>query len=248
MAKIYDWLNLFETTSFYVKLVELTISGIFEFMILFIVALITFGVPLSMLDLNSGENSKLINSFGGYWFLDAIINQYLLALGDFDSYTGESDNPMIKLILAFFLLATFFTQITMLNMLIAIMGERFSYAVDNKKLFGTSTMLELLVTQAPVLNQKENKDEDRVFMIVVSLQENEDDDKKDPAERTQTTIDNLSKDIKNVVKKSEQKLINAVRASQSSKNAALEAKVEGMQSQITSMDQKLDLLILASQK
>jgi len=74
MAKIYDWLNLFETTSFYVKLVELTISGIFEFMILFIVALITFGVPLSMLDLNSGENSKLINSFGGYWFLDAIIN------------------------------------------------------------------------------------------------------------------------------------------------------------------------------
>ena len=65
--------------------------------------------------------------------------------------------------------STFFTQITMFNMLIAIMGDRFTYALDNKEIFGTQTKLDLLSSQAPALRSQENLDEEKVFMIVVSL-------------------------------------------------------------------------------
>ena len=57
----------------------------------------------------------------------------------------------------------------MFNMLIAIMGDRFTYALDNKEIFGTQTKLDLLSSQAPALRSQENLDEEKVFMIVVSL-------------------------------------------------------------------------------
>ena len=57
----------------------------------------------------------------------------------------------------------------MFNMLIAIMGDKFTYASDNKEIFGTQTKLDLLSSQAPALRSQENLDESKVFMIVVSL-------------------------------------------------------------------------------
>ena len=60
MIKLYNWLQLFEKTAFYVMLVELTIKGIVGFMILFVVALIAFGLPLSVLDLNRDEETLMV--------------------------------------------------------------------------------------------------------------------------------------------------------------------------------------------
>ena len=74
MLKVYDWLRLFEKTSFYVKLVELTIESVGWFMILFSIALIGFGVPMSMLDINRIDGSQMIPSIFGWWFFDAIYN------------------------------------------------------------------------------------------------------------------------------------------------------------------------------
>lgn len=50
-------------------------------------------------------------------------------------------------------MATFFTQITMLNMLIAIMGDSFDYATENRNKFATKTKLDILSAQAPALPQ-----------------------------------------------------------------------------------------------
>ena len=71
-------------------------------------------------------------------FYESFMYQYKLLLGDFEnisfkrSYTGLQDsmaNAVIFenfLIDVYFLAATFFTQITILNMLIAIMSETYS--------------------------------------------------------------------------------------------------------------------------
>ena len=67
-----------------------------------------------------------------------------------DNFTREQDGYTM-LALLFFILATLFIQITLLNMLIAIMGDSFSYAMENKKIFATRTKLGILKTQAPVL-------------------------------------------------------------------------------------------------
>ena len=49
-SKIFDWLRLFDRTAFYVQLLGATLDQIKEFMLLFTVALLTFGLPLSMLN------------------------------------------------------------------------------------------------------------------------------------------------------------------------------------------------------
>ena len=58
--KLYDWLRLFKDTSFYVLLVKLTIKDITAFIILFVVSLLIFGIPMSMLSLNRVEDDKKI--------------------------------------------------------------------------------------------------------------------------------------------------------------------------------------------
>ena len=48
LAKLYDWLRLFETTSFYIELIRATLFDISAFMILFLTAIFLTGVPTMM--------------------------------------------------------------------------------------------------------------------------------------------------------------------------------------------------------
>ena len=57
---------------------------------------------------------------------------------------GYDDHPQMLLCYIFFLLATFFTQITFLNMLIAIMGDTFGRVFENKAQFGLMTKLSIM--------------------------------------------------------------------------------------------------------
>lgn len=63
IIKIYDWLRLFEKTAFFIKLVEVMLKDIKWFTVLFFVALLMFGVPI--------------------WLIDCLVNQYVLAIGEF---------------------------------------------------------------------------------------------------------------------------------------------------------------------
>ena len=76
ILKVYDWLRLFETTSFYMQLVYLTVSNIFSFMILFLIALLMFGIPISMINMGRSQedNSTLVSPHFQNWFMDAIFN------------------------------------------------------------------------------------------------------------------------------------------------------------------------------
>lgn len=73
--KVLDWCKLFGPTSFFVRLIVETIIDIKYFMIIFIVALMMFGMPLYILQLNRGmDNAIVADTFGGLWFFNAFYN------------------------------------------------------------------------------------------------------------------------------------------------------------------------------
>ena len=75
-VKFYDWLRVFEGLSFYVSLIGNTLNDIQGFIILFFIALVAFGLPLSMIDLDyvGDDGNQLIEPTFGHWFLDCLYN------------------------------------------------------------------------------------------------------------------------------------------------------------------------------
>ena len=70
--------------------------------------------------------------------------------------------------------AIFFSQITMLNMLIAIMADVFENLTEKRHVKSISTKLEILAEQAPLLAKQSKSDEQNVYMIVIEPVEDED--------------------------------------------------------------------------
>lgn len=89
-----------------------------------------FGMPMYILQLNRDETNPVVDeTFGGIWILNAFYNQYMLSLGEFnlDSF---ANGPQTYMCYFFFIMATFLTQITFLNMLIALMGDTFDRVIE----------------------------------------------------------------------------------------------------------------------
>ena len=77
--------------------------------------------------------------------LNALVMQYLLALGDFafaDAFVATSPNG--NLVWVLFALATFLTQVTILNMMIAIMGDAFARVTEIKEQSGLKEKISIL--------------------------------------------------------------------------------------------------------
>lgn len=106
LTTLISWMKLFEQTSFYVLLIQTTLKDIKYFILLLIIALLMFGVPVLILDMNSAEDAGLIDDNFNFWLLDLMFNQYMLALGEFgmDNFQGH---PQQILIYCFFFAATF---------------------------------------------------------------------------------------------------------------------------------------------
>ena len=101
-----------------------------------------------------------------------VLNQYMVALGEFhtDEYLKNEYMPIVWLL---FIMATFFTQITMLNMLIAIMGDTFDKVTENKKTFTTRTKLQILGDYTGNFLKQEKKNM-FLFSIEVDQEDQED--------------------------------------------------------------------------
>ena len=75
-----------------------------------------------------------------------LVNQWFIALGEFanlEAYSWGSETDTV-LILSFFILTTFVTQITMFNMLIAIMSDTFDNINENKEANAIKSKLSLM--------------------------------------------------------------------------------------------------------
>ena len=75
---------------------------------------------------------------------------------------------MSVMTITIFICATFFTQITMLNMLIAIMGDTFEHITEQRPLYATRTKLGLLADYAANIRTAPKPDDlAKKFLIVV---------------------------------------------------------------------------------
>ena len=120
---LFDKLRLFAKTAFYIKLVFQTIKSSSQFFLIFFISIMAIGSSLFVLNQNRSDEDTIQTDITNVWVFDAVINQYLLALGSFDqlnNFAGHEDSVLIYI---FFVIATFFTQITFLNMIISIMGD-----------------------------------------------------------------------------------------------------------------------------
>ena len=171
ILKLFDWLRLFENTAFYVLLLKQTLKDIKIFIVLIFVALATFGIPMIILNFNREKDNQVVDGLFSFWFLNMFINQYLLALGEF-SIDNFAENPQSILCYVFFICATFITQITMFNMLIAIMGDTFEQITENKALNSTKSRLELMGDlQANLMAQKKQKEKGGRFLFLIKPRE-----------------------------------------------------------------------------
>ena len=74
--KFFDWLRLFDRTSFYINLIGMTLMEIGFFMILLIASMLMFGLPLMLLNLNSEKGSELTARYSGFEVFNMIIHEY----------------------------------------------------------------------------------------------------------------------------------------------------------------------------
>ena len=174
---------MFDGTGFFVLLVAETIYDIRHFLLLLLTTLLMFGVPILLLDANSDAQKPLIEDSFHFWLLDFLYNQYLLCLGEF-GLDNFGDHPQAVLVYLFFVAATFFSQLTILNMLIAIMGESFSRVFESRDVNSTRMKLELLADLSAVLPQQSPEPERATNLLLVKPIHEEDDDEDDEWEGT----------------------------------------------------------------
>ena len=91
-------------------------------------------------------------------------------------------------------MATLFTQLTMLNMLIAIMGDTFARTIEHRELNSTKTKLELLGDLSSNIYLTETQDNEvgeniERFLFVVTP----DDDEQDEINTWEGSISQMSK-------------------------------------------------------
>lgn len=72
--KVFYWMRLFDSTSFYVKLIRETVYDIRYFLILFIVILLTFANALLVANHGRGDEEEIVDSVFGVALLDAVLN------------------------------------------------------------------------------------------------------------------------------------------------------------------------------
>ena len=129
-VKTFYWMRLFSNTSFYIRLIMETLKDIKYFLILFIFIMMCFGNAL--LVMNQGRSSHVYSKVFNVPFLDSMLNQYILTIGDYDTEAFRMEGGDI-IIWCLFIMATFITQITFLNLLIAIMGDTFDRVSEVKE-------------------------------------------------------------------------------------------------------------------
>ena len=95
---------------------------------------------------------------------------------------------------AFFFAATFLSQITMLNMLIAVMGDTFDRVMENKDINSIKSKLELSADLVAILRNRDSECSKKVFFFMVEpIKNEEDDEEQDLWEGTIRTMNRVLK-------------------------------------------------------
>ena len=122
-----------------------------------------------MLQLNadlSVEDSDIIKPALGNLLIDSTLNQFNLMIGEYktDSFT-KHPNP--ALCYALFIITVVISQITYLNMLIAIISGTFERVIEQQPTFSLKNKLIILAAMESMIRSKEANDDAKVFLYVI---------------------------------------------------------------------------------
>ena len=74
-AKLFDWLRMFNKTSFYISLILTTVKDILPFFAIFPIFLFAFGSAMFILDSNtSGDEAQVLGTYGDSFVFNIFIN------------------------------------------------------------------------------------------------------------------------------------------------------------------------------
>ena len=126
--KLFYWCRLFPQFALTYRVLYDTITSISTFMVLLIIVLFAFTNVNIILDSGRDDDDSFMTSIGGNKWIGGLISQWRLGLGDISTlgYSGENEGYVWLV----FILATLITQVTFLNMLIAIMSEAYSETLE----------------------------------------------------------------------------------------------------------------------
>ena len=142
--KVFDWLRLFDGTAFFIKLIEETLTSIRAFLIIMVVWYMMFGSAIYILDMSLPAEQSIMPEVSNLWVLDAFQNQYELSLGEYQLESYEEAESRRLMLYVLFFASTFLIQIMFLNMLIAIMGDAFDQATENRENNATITKVRIM--------------------------------------------------------------------------------------------------------
>ena len=93
----------------------------------------------------------------------------MMSLGEFEH--PFDDHPQWYLCWIFLLAATFFTTITMLNMLLAIMGNTFDNVMEKRAVYILHSQLQTMSEYSDVINRFNDDSETYVFIVKIDADE-----------------------------------------------------------------------------
>lgn len=221
---MFFWCRLFDASAQYIDLIIATLLDIGHFTSILALLLVTFGTGMHVLQVN-----RIVNNEGGlsplydydedavvWLFFESFFVQYKMLLGDYEGfnftrshedYTDQMTSAIITenfLVRLYFVGTTFFTQITLLNMLIAIMSNTFARHSQSLSDLGKRQKLLLMAEYLFLINfyQKyvccckrrghDGKSTRSLFMMTPIIGN---DDEHDEAQESQRQINLLHKSI-----------------------------------------------------
>lgn len=181
--KLFYWMRLFGNTSYYIRMVVDTIADVLVFLILFFSILFTFGNAMYILNYNrmptqaeiaadptiDNSDAYLITEHFPSPIFNIFINQYLLSLGEFETL-GAYDGEDYVIVWIIFLMTTFITSITFLNMLVAIMGDSYAKVTETKD---QSALVEKIKIMADYVTVVEDKEKSAEYLVICQPQDAE---------------------------------------------------------------------------
>ena len=142
--KVFDWLRLFDKTAFFIRLIQETVISIRSFLMILVLCYLMFGSAFYIININLGPDEEIMPKLSNFWVFNAFESQYELSLGEYMVEDYRESETHQFLIYALFVLSSFIIQITFLNMLIAIMGDTFDRATEERENNARETKLQIM--------------------------------------------------------------------------------------------------------
>lgn len=171
--KFFYFLRIFESTAPMVKSITQICFDVANFLIVFFLVINCFAMVFRVLSMAEDGKEQFLKSY-----TSSIIYSYLLTLGEFGFDDVKYDDMKMKYMYWFvFILASMFSMIILLNMLIAIMSESFAKVQENAQCHFLREHLQLIVENDFLFDrQRIFKDLKYIIAVIDDLKDEQEDE------------------------------------------------------------------------